>query len=190
MIFAINTILDHPDFINKKGIIHTTTFELSNYLQKHLSIDNRRRLITHGKSDRFSSMDYMTALSSHISSSFPSVLASPSITEGVDLDSTKSEFQIILKIPYESTAGNPQLETRRQIDPNSYEVNSIVKTMQSTFRSIRNMDDITPTFHLDSRFAWYVSKNSYLIYKWWKDSLKYTPHKYSHITELTNQKFP
>ena len=78
----------HPD---EKGIVHCHTFKIANYLKDNIK---SKRLLIHETSNR------EEMLQKHMQSSKPTVLLSPSMSEGVDLRDDCSRFQIICKISY------------------------------------------------------------------------------------------
>jgi len=182
---AVKTLLDlYP---NQKGIIHSNSFKLNNDVWNSLPVKYANRIVSHsGETYNGSGKTYQDAIQEHFESDLPTVLMSPSIIEGVDFKGKFSEFQIIFKLFYDSEVDSPQLKARKLIDPLYYEWLACVKTIQATGRSIRSMDDIAPTFYLDSRLTWFVRKNSDLLSKWWRDAIIYAPNPYSYIGERLN----
>ena len=76
---------------NEKGIIHCHTYKIANYLKRNI---RSKRILTHNSENRDK------VLWRHINSKEPTVLISPSMSEGVDLKDDAGRFQIICKIPY------------------------------------------------------------------------------------------
>lgn len=182
LIKAVEMIMDL--FPEKKGLIHSNSFDLNNYVLDHISRDKAYRIVSHrGGSNK---KGYRDALYEHFEDDNPTVISSPSLIEGVDFPGKYSEFQIIYKLFYDNTMDNPQLSARRSIDPAYYEWLACVKTIQATGRSNRSMTDKCPTFYLDSRFLYFVSKNKDLLAnsRWWTNAIvREKPHKYSYIAE-------
>ena len=101
---AVEAILDEHK--GEKGIIHCHTYRISRYLQYNIkSRKYRRRLIWHDATNR------EEKLREHIRSKEPTVLLSPSMTEGIDIKGDLSRFQIICKIPY-PYLGDPIIKKR------------------------------------------------------------------------------
>lgn len=171
-------------FPNKKGNIHSNSYTLNNYVLDTLSRKSSERIISH-RGEGLKS--YQHALTEHLEADYPSVLMSPSIIEGIDLPGIQSEFQIIFKLFYDNLKENPQLEARKRSDPQYYEWLACVKTIQATGRPIRSMQDIAPTFYCDSRFGWFIKKNSELLSYWWKLAIQPTPNNYSFISFMVNE---
>lgn len=125
-----------------KGIIHTSTYEFSNWIKSTVKDD---RLIFHDSLTREKSLE------KHLSSQFKTVLVSPSMINGVDLKDDYSRFQIILKVPFPnlvSTKIKKRLETR----PDWYNWKTLIDLLQAYGRSIRNDDDWAETYILDECF--------------------------------------
>jgi Rad3-related DNA helicase len=182
---AIEHILDL--FPNKKGLIHSNSFTINNYILDTISKEHHLRFTSH-RGER--GKTYQDALSEHLEADYPSVLMSPSVIEGVDLPGTQSEFQIIFRLFYENEEDSPQMKARHAIDPHHREVLAAIKLIQSSFRSLRSSQDICPTFILDSRFGYFVKRNSDIIHSWWRDAIIPTPHNYSYISTLVKPKTP
>ena len=148
---------------NEKGIIHATSYKIANYI-----IDNTQcygRIITHNTKDR------MEKLKEHMESDFPSVLLSPSMTEGIDLKDDLSRFQIIVKIPFPSLA-DKQIVARMQEDKVWYANLAAVTIMQAYGRSVRSKTDHALTYILDSGFRYFLVSNQDLFCQWFKEAIK------------------
>jgi ATP-dependent DNA helicase DinG len=153
-------------YATKKGIVHTHSYRINKYLVEYLSARGHGvRIITHtnipGDRDR--------AVAAHLNSPEPTVLFSPSMTEGLDLKEDLSRFQIITKVPYPYL--DPYVKARLQRDPAWYEWLTALTLVQATGRSIRSKDDKAHTFILDSAFEWFLSKNQSVLPRWWTDSI-------------------
>ena len=86
---AVEAILDAHS--NEKGIIHCHTYKIANYLKRNI---RSTRILIHNSENRDE------ILQKHMKSKKPTVLLSPSMTEGVDLKGSLSKFQVICKVPY------------------------------------------------------------------------------------------
>ena len=158
---AVKEIMDmHKDV---KGIIHAQSYKISDYLYEHI---NDKRLLVHKSDDR------SEILNEHIRTMKPTVLLSPSFTEGVDLKEELSRFQIICKIPY-PYLGDTYIKTKMDKIPNWYVWETIKTILQSCGRSVRSEQDHAYTYILDSTFNNLYNRNMYLFPKWWRDSLIY-----------------
>lgn len=147
----INQILDMHN--NEKGIIHCHSYKISSYIQKNIKND---RLLFQDKNNR----DYI--LQSHKNSNKPTVLVSPSMTEGISLDDDLSRFQVICKLPY-PYLGDELVKARKEKWNWWYSLETIKTLVQSIGRSIRNEDDVAVTYILDNSFDAFISKNRKLF---------------------------
>lgn len=158
---AVKEILEHHK--DDKGIIHCHTYDLAQHLNQNI---NSKRLLLHKMDDR------VETLRQHILSNKPSVLVSPSFTEGVDLFGDLSRFQIIIKVPF-PYLGDEYIRTKKDKVDGWYEWMTIKGLIQSYGRSIRDYDDHAETYILDSDFNWFYNKNKLLFPKWYREAVKF-----------------
>jgi Rad3-related DNA helicase len=157
---AVKAILDnHPD---EKGIIHAHTFKIAQYLKRTL---RSRRIIIHDSSNR------EEILQKHINSKKPTVLISPSMTEGVDLKGETSRFQIICKIPY-PYLGDKLCRKRMNKWSWWYPMQTTKTIVQATGRSVRSMDDFAVTYILDADWGRFYSQNKMMFPQSFRESIK------------------
>ena len=143
----IQELLDsHPD---ESGVIHTHTYKIAKYLKENVKTD---RFLMHDSDNRDE------ILREHIESDKPTVLLSPSMSEGVDLRDDCSRFQIICKIPY-PFLGDLQVKKRMNRWPGWYPLQTAKTIVQSVGRSIRSDEDYAVTYILDSQWAYFYKKN-------------------------------
>lgn len=130
----------------QKGIIHTTSYAQCEYIQKHISWTNRDRLlITGGHGVKQSDIIKQHEASDN------TVLLSPSLHQGVDLNEDLSRFQIIVKIPFPDLS-DKRIALKMKRDYNWYKLQTILRFIQSVGRSVRSESDYADTFVLDSNF--------------------------------------
>ena len=135
---AIRRILAaHP---KEKGIIHCNSYKISNYIMKSIKSN---RLLTHKSENR------EDVLNQHISSKEPTVLVTPSMTEGIDLKGDLSRFQILCKVPY-PYLGDKLVQKRMRKWSWWYPLQTAKTIIQSLGRSIRSADDYAVSYILDS----------------------------------------
>jgi Rad3-related DNA helicase len=134
---------------NEKGIIHCHTFKIANYLKQNI---RSSRLLVHNSENRDK------VLKEHISSEKPTVLLSPSMTEGVDLVGDTSRFQIICKVPY-PYLGDKLVKKRMNKWEWWYPLKTAKTIVQAAGRSVRNMDDYAVTYILDSDWRRFYGRN-------------------------------
>lgn len=130
-----------------KGIIHGVTYKICNYIYDNLQSD--RLLFPTNASEQKKTFD------KHASTEEPTILLSPSMTEGVDLANDLSRLQIIVKMPY-PYLGCPVLKRRIEIYGNYYNMLTALTITQAYGRSVRSAEDFCLTFVLDSCFIDFV----------------------------------
>ena len=144
---VIQELLDsHPD---ESGIIHTHTYKVAKHLKENIKTD---RFLLHDSDNRDE------ILKEHIKSGKPTVLLSPSMSEGVDLRDDCSRFQIICKIPY-PYLGDKVVKKRMNKWPGWYPLQTAKTIVQSVGRSIRSEDDYAVTYILDSQWGYFYKRN-------------------------------
>jgi ATP-dependent DNA helicase DinG len=141
---------------NQKGIIHTNSFELANWI-KHSIKDPR--LIFHDSSNK----DEMLRM--HFESEEPTVIVSPSMDTGVSFDHDKSRFQIITKVPYPSL-GSQKNKLRQKNNPEWYQWKTITGLIQMAGRSVRSENDWADTIIIDGSFSDVIRYSGHLIPEW------------------------
>lgn len=158
----INKILNK--YKDKKGIIHTNSFELSSWVQNAIK---NSRLIFHDSDNQ------MQALEEHFASDIDTVIVSPSLHTGVSFDDSKARFQIIAKIPYPSL-GSQKNKLRQKSDPEWYAWRTCVSLIQSLGRINRSKSDWGDTIILDESFSDVLKYSSKFIPDWIQAAIKRT----------------
>jgi ATP-dependent DNA helicase DinG len=133
-------IENHKD---EKGIIHTHSIKIANYLKNTLR--SKRIIVAYGENRE-------KALEQHTKSKKPTILISPSMTEGVDLKGSLSEFQILCKVPF-PYLGDKVVKKKMNKWKWWYNTQTIRTIIQSVGRSIRSEDDKAVTYILDSDWS-------------------------------------
>ena len=147
---------------NKKGIIHTTTYEFADWVKSNIY---DKRLIFHETIDR------EEKLKKHINSDNDTVIVSPSMSSGIDLKDDLSRFQIILKIPFPNISSN-KIKQRQKTNKDWYNWKTCTDFIQSYGRSIRSEDDFAETYVLDSSLSTLLKYNGHLIPRYITDAIK------------------
>ena len=153
-------------YMNKKGIVHTNSYKVNKYIVDYLRTTSQAfRVITHDNSKGARER----AQFEHINSPEPTVLFSPSMTEGLDLKDDLSRFQIICKVPY--PALDPYTRARMNRDKQWYQWQTALKLVQATGRSIRSKTDRASTYVLDADFSTFIMQNNRTLPKYWLDAI-------------------
>lgn len=148
----------HPD---EKGIIHCVNFRIADAIG---NLRNDRLLVQ----SRETSRDAL--LEAHIKSTKPTVVVSPSMTEGVDLKDELSRFQIFCKIPFPSLA-DEVIKKKSERDDRYYPYVTAQSIVQATGRSVRNEKDWAVTYILDECAEDFFKRNKHLFPRSFLDSL-------------------
>ena len=152
---------------DEKGLIHTHSYALTGAIVEHLqNTKHASRLIYHDSIP--GSRD--AAILKHISTEDPTILISPSMTEGLDLSEELSRWQIISKIPYPFW-GDPFIRARAAHDPDWMTWQTALTLVQASGRSIRSRDDHATTYILDSDAETFLGKADSILPDWWKRAL-------------------
>lgn len=147
---------------NKKGVIHTNSFELAKWIQDSIKDP---RLIFHDSSNK----DEM--LKMHFESEEPTVIVSPSMDTGVSFDNDKARFQIIAKVPYPSL-GSQKNKMRQSNNPDWYSWKTVSGLVQMTGRPVRSNTDYADTIIIDGGFGDVIKHSSHFLPDWIQDAIK------------------
>jgi Rad3-related DNA helicase len=142
---------------NEKGIIHTQTNTITTYLKDNLR-DNRILYREPGVRNE-------DILEAHTNSIIPTVLASPSMSHGVDLKDDLARFQIIIKAPYLPMT-DKRVEKMMKLDFNWYMNKMLSSLIQSCGRGVRSHKDHCVTYILDAAIVEAIIKNKHKIPKY------------------------
>jgi len=145
---------------NEKGIIHTHTMQITQYLQKYLK--DSRFLIRDTESRN------EDILSKHMKSDEPTVIVSPSMTFGVDLKDNLARFQIIIKSAF-LPLGDIRIKRLFDEDKIWYTNKMLINLVQSCGRGIRSKDDYCVTYILDGTAGEVVLANKHKLPKYFID---------------------
>lgn len=160
MVSAIKIILDEHKL--DKGLIHCHTYQIAKYINDNIEDS---RLLFHDSVDRIDILNF------HLFSKEPTVIVSPSFTEGIDLIGDKSRFQIIVKVPF-PYLGDNYVKTKMEKVPMWYNWQTIKTIIQASGRSVRDYDDYCSTYVLDSDWLFVKSRNSNMIPKWFINAIQ------------------
>ncbi len=155
------------EFPQSKGVIHSQSYSINQLVSRHLAAKFGNRIITHGQNSR----DRELAIRLHCSSDDPSVLVSPSLTEGVDLKDDLARFQIVCKLPYPRLDAYTRARCAR--DRGWYELQTAWALAQMIGRAVRSETDSAVTFVLDSQFEKFVARNDRILPKWWRAAIQW-----------------
>lgn len=148
---------------NQKGIIHTHTQYIADYIRDHI---NNKRLLC-----REMGVKNEDILDIHFKSKDPTVLVSPSMTYGVDLKGDLANFQIVLKAPWLPTK-DARIEKMMKLDASWYANKMLCTLVQACGRGVRGVNDECPTYILDGGIFDAIAKNKRKLPKYFLDRLQ------------------
>jgi Rad3-related DNA helicase len=156
----IKKLLDK--YKNKKGIIHTNSFELAKWIENSIKDP---RLIFHDSSNKDDMLKF------HKESDKPTVIVSPSMDTGVSFDNDDARFQIIAKVPYPSL-GSQKNKLRQSNNPDWYSWKTVAGLIQMTGRPVRSDMDYADTIIIDGGFGDVMKHSSHFIPEWIQEAIK------------------
>jgi Rad3-related DNA helicase len=156
----IQKLLDK--YKNKKGIIHTNSFELAKWIEQSIKDP---RLIFHDSTNKDE------VLKIHKESDKPTVIVSPSMDTGVSFDNDDARFQIIAKVPYPSL-GSQKNKLRQKNNPEWYSWKTVSGIIQMTGRPVRSSLDYADTIIIDGSFGDVIKHSSHFLPDWIQDAIK------------------
>ena len=157
---AVKKILEEHKL--DKGIIHTHSYKIANYLKNNIK---SRRILVPNSDNR------EETLKKHISSNKPTVLISPSMTEGVDLEGDASRFQVLCKVPY-PFLGDKLVKKRMNKWKWWYPFQTTKTIIQAVGRSVRSEKDTAVTYIVDADWERFYKHNKTLFPSSFRDCLK------------------
>lgn len=149
---------------NQKGIIHTVTFEIQEWVREKIDTD---RFLTHSSDQKSKNF----ALKQHYTTDKPTILLSPSMGTGIDLKNDRARFQILLKVPYPNLSDSKN-KRRMKDKPDWYNWVTVTKFIQTYGRAVRSVDDSAHFIILDSCFGDMVKYNAKYFPDWILKAIK------------------
>ena len=156
----IQKLLDK--YKNKKGIIHTNSFELAKWIEGSIKDP---RLIFHDSTNKDEILRF------HKESDKPTVIVSPSMDTGVSFDNDDARFQIIAKVPYPSL-GSQKNKLRQSNNPDWYSWKTVSGIVQMTGRPVRSNLDYADTIIIDGSFGDVIKHSSQFLPDWIQEAIK------------------
>lgn len=152
----------------EKGVIHAHSYRIAAHLAKNLASDQRHRVVTHvdagGRED---------ALNRHLHSPEPTILITPSMTEGIDLAEDLARWQVLCKVPY-PFLGDPQVAARMERDREWYDWRTCLAVVQAYGRSVRSAEDHAVTYLLDADFPAFIRRQGERLPEWFLEAVEWS----------------
>ena len=153
-------------YANKKGIIHTNSYDFANQIVNHMRrTAHGSRMLTHtgvpGSRE--------ACVQEHATSSEPTVIVTPSMTEGLDLKDDLGRFCIVIKVPFPYI--DAYVSARMKRDPEWYNYVTLLAIVQEFGRVVRNRNDKAHGYMLDADFESLLRRAGGMLPDWWMDAL-------------------
>jgi len=168
MVREIKEILEQ--FKGESGIIHSGNFAISKWLVEELRKDSIPHLIFEHNPNDLKKVDRNAQIKEFTASENPSILISPSITEGLDLKDAKSRFCVFVKVPFPNLA-DQWINRRMKLSDSWYKRKTFTNIVQGAGRVVRSREDWGVSFILDESFGYLYNTFQYKVPKWWKEAL-------------------
>lgn len=153
---------------DESGILHTANYQVAMWLVKELRGKISQEIYHHNPDDDIKRND---AISGFVECQKPSILISPSSTEGLDLKDDLARFAIIVKTPF-GYLGDQWIKRRLEMSTEWYQRRAMTEIIQGGGRIVRSADDEAVVYILDGSFGYLYSQCLGMIPKWWKESFK------------------
>ncbi len=173
---VVGKIMDK--YSDKKGLIHCNSYKTGEEIDQHLAFSD------HGERILFprNAGERAKLFKEHQDSSAPTVLLSPSMTEGFDFHGSLATWQIITKVPF-PYLGDKQVAAKMEQDREWYTMQAVMTMIQASGRICRSAVDVGITFILDGDFERLWKENHYMFPDWWVDAMVWQKSK-AHLAEI------
>lgn len=148
------------------GIIHTGNFQIADWIVKNLEKKISHHIYHHNPGSGDDRNDIIEAFTTDPK---PSVLISPSSTEGLDLKEDLGRFAIFVKVPY-LNLGDNWVKKRMEISTEWYQRQALINVIQGGGRVVRSKDDWGKVYILDGSWSYLYKCTSDMVPQWWKDA--------------------
>jgi len=149
-----------------KGLIHCHSYKLGKAIYDHLLTTEHASRVLFPEVAR----DRNELFARHRLTTEPTVLLSPSMTEGFSLDDDLARFQIIAKMPF-PYLGDKQIAAKKDLDQDWYTLQTVMTIIQACGRIVRSDTDYGDTYILDRDFyRLYNDDNLQFFPKWFEDA--------------------
>jgi len=145
-------VKDNHNYIANGIVVHNcNSFKIADYIKNHIR-DNRLLIQEKGMSNT-------DILKKHKESKKPTIIVSPSMTEGVDLYDDLSRWQIIVKLPF-LFLGDKYIRVKSEKYPSWYLYKMVLTFVQAMGRSIRHENDWAITYCTDPSFEFFIRQKA------------------------------
>jgi ATP-dependent DNA helicase DinG len=149
---------------NEKGLIHCHSYRLGEAIFNYLAPRFPGRIIfpKTGK-------ERDASFAMHKNREDATVMLSPSMTEGFNLQDDLARFQIIAKMPY-PYLGDKQVAAKKARDPDWYDMQTVMTVLQACGRIVRSDTDHGATYIVDSDFQMLYERHPDFFPRWFEEA--------------------
>lgn len=169
LIDMLESLLEFHAKSGDSGVIFTPSYKLSSLLKKELELKTNKLgykiLINYGSDGRDSVIENFRDTKKK-----KRLLISPSFSEGINFEDDISRFQILVKAPFMSL-GDAYVKEKMLSDREWFELDCLMKVVQSVGRSCRHVDDFCISYILDGNVLRLYRNYNSDVHQWFKDSV-------------------
>lgn len=169
------------------GVIHTASYSMARWLVNELKnhplvrhqlfhhnprMDSTASTADEAETEEISRRDATIAAYLTSAKHKPSILISPSCTEGLDLVGNLGRFSIIAKIPF-GFLGDNWIKHRMKVSPEWYARQALIGVIQGAGRVCRTMDDWGVTYIIDASWKRLYNNNKNMLPGYWLDAYEH-----------------
>lgn len=151
----------------ESGLIHTGNYAISKWLSDNLIGDISQTIYHHNAESQYANRN--DAINGFMSDKNPSILISPSSTEGLDLKEDLGRFAIFMKVPFGSL-GDQWIRRKMNLSNKWYRRRALIDIIQGGGRVVRSGQDKGSVYILDESFAFLYKQSRSMVPKWWSQS--------------------
>jgi len=151
----------------ESGLIHTGNYAISKWLSDNLVGDISQTIYHHNAESQYANRN--DAINGFMSDKNPSILISPSSTEGLDLKEDLGRFAIFMKVPFGSL-GDQWIRRKMNLSNKWYRRRALIDIIQGGGRVVRSGQDKGSVYILDESFAFLYKQSRSMVPKWWSQS--------------------
>ncbi len=149
----------------QKGLIHCVSYKVGEAINAALAPLGNRVIFPRTADER------EAAFKRHTESSIPTIMISPSMTEGFDFAEDLARWQVIVKVPWPYMK-DMQVARKKDLDPDWYATKTIMSIIQACGRICRSDTDFGVTYILDSDFNILMTRNKGMFPRWFLDAIQ------------------
>lgn len=150
----------------EKGVIHCHSYKLGDKIYEYLrQTKHFNRVLYPRKADQRDEL-----YKRHQEGKSPTIMLSPSMTEGYDFRFDEARWQIITKMPY-PYLGDKQIAAKKDLSQAWYDLQTIMSIIQASGRVCRDAADYGVTYVLDSDLKGLWEKRRNMFPKWFQEAI-------------------